>query len=403
MKNLIPINVKAKWALLLALALCALAAPASALDGIQVGMTAPLVKLKDLQGKEVALADQREANAVVVVFWATWSDNSPAMLERLERLYRKHKKEKLRVLAVNVEKQQPDAQDLAEIKKMVQRLGLSFSVLMDEGLKTFREYGVVAVPSTVVVDREGVIRGEMASFPLALREELFDLIDALAEKRELKKREEAVGYQPAPRAVRYYNLARAMIGRGMSDAVDENLKKSIAADPKFVLPLLLLAKLYRERAETEEAIEYRGAAVVTASFKAEREKYLREAAQLAQAALTLAPQSPAAVTEEALVLLATGKKDAARNRLSQAIKVESSYTPAHFFMASLLVRDGRIKEGEAEFQKALQLNPLDYQGYLTMARAYEERGMEKNALAAYKKTYEILYKERELFPLSYGR
>lgn len=394
---------KTKWALLFWLGVLCLPGAAFALEGLQVGMKAPLVRLKDLSGREVALADQRDANAVVVVFWATWSDNSPAMLERLERLYRKHKREKLRVLAVNVEKQQIDPHDLAEIKKMVVRLGLSFAVLVDEGLKTFREYGVVAVPSTVVVDREGTIRAEMASFPLAQREDLFELIDALAENREITKRKVSSGYQPVPRAVRYYNLARAMVSRGMSDAVDDNLKKSISTDPKFVLPMLLLAKLYRERAETEEAIEYRGSAVVTATFKAEREKYLKEAALLVENALKAAPQSAPVLTEEALILISRGKRDEAKKRLAEAIKIEGSYTPAHFLLASLLVREGKAEEGEEEFRKAIRLNPLDYQGYLSMAGAYEERGMQKNAVEAYKKVYEMLYKERELFPLSYGR
>lgn len=392
-----------KSILVLWLGAVCLASPAFALEGLQVGMKAPLIKLKDLQGKEVALADQRDANAVVVVFWATWSDNSPAMLERLERLYRSHKKEKLRVLAVNVEKQQPDAQDLAEIKKTVARLGLSFSVLMDERLKTFRDYGVVAVPSTVVIDKEGTIRGEMASFPLAQREELFELIEALAEKREIAKRVAQTGYQPAPRAVRYYNLARAMIGRGMSDAVDDEIRKSISADSKFVLPLLLLARLYRERAETEEAIEYRGTAVVTASFKVEKEKYLKEAAKLVESASKLAPQSAPVLVEDALVLMAMGKRDAAREKLAQAIKSDGSHTPAQFLFAALLVSEGRIKEGEAEFQKAVRLNPSDYQGHLSMAKAYEEKNQPKNAVAFYKKVYELLYLERELFPLSYGR
>jgi len=403
MKNLIPINRKTGWALVLSLAILCFAAPAASLDGLQVGMKAPLVKLKDLQGKEVALADQRDANAVVIVFWATWSDNSAPMLERLEQLYRKHKRDKLRVLAVNVEKQQRDAQDMAEIKKTVARLGLTITVLLDEGLKTFREFGVVAVPSTVVVDKEGTIRGEMASFPIAQREDFFDLIDAVAEKREVAKPQVQTGYQPEPRAVRYYNLARAMVSRGLSDTEDDNLKRSIATDPKFVLPLLLLAKLYRERAETEEAIEFRGAAVVTATFKAEREKYLKEAAQLVEKALKLGPSNAAVLMEDAMVRIATGKSDAAKERLLEAIKLDSSYTPAQFLLASLLVREGKTKEGEAEFRKALQLNPLDHQGYLAMARAYEDRGMEKNAVDFYKKVYERLYKERELFPLSYGR
>ncbi len=374
-----------------------------ALEGLQVGMKAPIFKLKDLSGKEVALADLRDAPTAVVVFWATWSDHSAAVLERMERLYRKHKKEKLGVLAVNVEKQQLTSGDLSEIKKDVARLGITFPVLIDDGLKVFREYGVVAVPSTVVLDKEGVIRGEMAAFPLAVREDLFELIETLAEGREMRKQEEKSGTQPAPRAVRYYNLARAMAGRGMTDEVDDNLKKSISTDANFVPPLLLLAKLYRERAETEEAIEYRGSTIVTATFTAEKERLLKEATALIEKALKLAPESAPALTEAGLVLISQGKKAAAKQRLLEAVKREPSYTPAHFFLAALLVQEGKASEGEKEFQEALRLNPLDHQGYYAMARAYEERGIQKKALQAYKKVYEILYREREIFPHSYGR
>jgi len=387
------------------LALVLHAGTAGALEGLQVGMKAPLIKLRNLQGKETALREQRDANAAVVVFWATWSDHSAAVLERLEGLYRKYKKEKLLVLAVNVDKQQLDSQDLAEIKKMGARLGLTMPVVIDEGLKSFREYGVVAVPSTVVIDKEGTIRGEMAAYPLAVREDLFDLIEALAEARPIKKRAEASGYHPVPRAVRYYNLARAMAGRGMLDVevVDDNLKKSIATDANFVLPLLLLARLYRERAETEEAIEYRGSAVVTATFKPEREKYLKEAELLMEKAIKLAPQSAAVLAEAAMVVMSQGKREAAREKLTAAIRRDASYTPAQFFLAALLVREGKTREGEEEFQKAVRLNPLEHQGYHVMARAYEEKGMEKKAAEAYKKVYEILYQERSLFPYSYGR
>ncbi|MFQ5849876.1 MAG: redoxin domain-containing protein [Candidatus Binatia bacterium] len=366
-------------------------------------MTTPLFKLKDLQGREIALADQRDVNVAVVVFWATWSDHSASVLERLERLYRKHGKDKLSVLAVNVEKQLLTPADLKEMKKMVRHLDITFPVLIDEGLRVFRQYGVVAVPSTVVVDREGVIRGEMAAFPLAGREELFELIEAMAEEREVAKRKVKLGDQPVARAVRYYNLARAMGGRGMTDAMEEKLKKSIASDPNFVLPLILLARLYREQAETEEMIEYQGSTFVTASFRAERDRLLKEASLLVEKALKLSSQSSPVLTEAALVLLSEGKRQMAKERLLEAIKRDPSYTPAHFSLAGLLVREGMVKEGEAELRKALRLNPLRYQGYYIMARAYEERGMEKEAVKAYKKVYQILYLERELFPYSYGR
>jgi peroxiredoxin/Tfp pilus assembly protein PilF len=403
MKNLQPIKHTTAIALIAGLISWLSHMPAFPLDGLQVGMKAPLFKARNLKGKEVALADQMDANVVVIVFWATWSDHSPAVLERLSDLYRKHRREKLGVLAVNVDKQQLTPTELAAIEKIAASLNIPFPILIDEGLRIFREYGVVAVPSTVVLDKEGVIRGDLAAFPLALREDLFDLIDAMAEKRQITKQEKSGGYEPAPRAVRYYNLARAVAGRGMSDAVDQNLKRSMEIDPKFILPRLLLARLYRERGETEEAIEYHGSTTVTATFKPERERYLKEASLLIDKALQLSPQSGAALTEAGLILLSQGKNAAAKQKFLQATQSDASYTPAHFHLAALLVKEGQVKEGEKEFHEALRLNPLDYQAYYTMAGAFEEKGMQRKALEAYKKVYELLYRERILFPYSYGR
>jgi peroxiredoxin/Tfp pilus assembly protein PilF len=390
---------------LLALVLSMLMAqPAAGLRGLQVGMKAPEFTLQSFDGTTVSLSGLRQADVVVVVFWATWSEHSAEELERLERLYREHKDKGLAVAAINVENQRIGPEDLEAIRRVVQHGGLTYPVLVDRRLETFHSYGVIAVPSTVVVDREGTIRAEMAAYPLGTREDLFDLIESLVTGRAPRQKVVKAGDEPKPRAVRYYNLARAMAARGLTDDIEPNLKKSIESDPQFVLPLLMLGQLYRERALTEEAIEYGGQSYTTATFAEERAGLLAKAAAILQKALDIEPANPIARTELAMVQLAGGGTEQAKASLKKALEADRSFTPAHYQMAAVLIRSGDLRGGEDHLAAAKKLNPLDHRLYVAIAEAYEARGMVREAVAAYRKGAELLWSARgELFPLSFGR
>ena len=390
---------------LLALVVAGLMAPpAAGLRGLQVGMKAPEFTLQNLAGTAVSLAGLRQADLVVVVFWATWSEHSPEELERLERLYRQHKDKGLAVAAINVENQQIGQEDLEAITRVVQHGGLTYPVLVDRRLDTFHSYGVIAVPSTVVVDREGTIRAEMAAYPLGTREDLFDLIESLVTGRAPRQKVVTAGDEPKPRAVRYYNLARAMAARGLTDDLEPNLKKSIESDPRFVLPLLMLGQLYRERALTEEAIEYGGQSYTTATFVKERAELLAKAAGVLHKALDIEPANPIARTELAVVQLAGGNTEEAKASLKKALEADPSFTPAHYLLAAMLIRSGDLRGGEEHLAAAKKLNPLDHRLYVAIAEAYEARGRVREAVAAYRKSAELLWSTRgEFFPLSFGR
>jgi hypothetical protein len=45
----------------------------------------------------------------------------------------------------------------AELSAAIERTGVSFPVLLDPELTAFHDYGVIALPSTVVIDNNGII------------------------------------------------------------------------------------------------------------------------------------------------------------------------------------------------------------------------------------------------------
>ena len=128
-----------------------------ALDGLEIGMRAPGFSLSTLNGKTVNLSDFPDAKAILIVFWASWSAYAPELLERVEQLHRKYKGGQLVILGVNVENQQMGAKEIAAASQTVRQFGLTFSIMLDRGLKTFRDYGVMAVPRLRRI-RRGIIR-----------------------------------------------------------------------------------------------------------------------------------------------------------------------------------------------------------------------------------------------------
>lgn len=375
------------------------------LEGLQVGMKAPGFSLRDLEGDKVSLSDFRESKLIVVTFFATWSDNSVELLERLGKLYQQYADKGLVILGINVESQRIPPDEVAAVKRMTQDLGLNFPILVDRGLETFRSYGVVAVPSTIVADPSGTILTELSGYPLALREDLFDLIKvAMTGKKRLEKAQKS-GYQPQPRAVRYFNLARALVARGSVDMADANLKKSIESDARFVLPLVLLGQLLTERALTDEAVEFQGRTYTTAFFSdKERQQFLTDATGLFQKALQLDPENVTAMTGLGNIFALKQQQAEAKKLWQKALQINPSYTPAHYQLGAMQLLQGNVQAGRQAFEAAKKLNPLDYHVYLTFARAYEQKGMQKDALELYKKSLEILWSSRkELFPLSFAR
>lgn len=120
------------------------------------GEAAPDFELHDLQGPSVGLSDLR-GKVVLLNFWATWCGPCRKELPHLEHLQQTHSDSGLVVLGVSDEKPDHARQFLAE-------RGITYRALHDEGSLVFRRYGVTAVPTTLVVGRDGVISARIEGY-----------------------------------------------------------------------------------------------------------------------------------------------------------------------------------------------------------------------------------------------
>ena len=331
---------------------------------LQIGVQAPDFSLRDLEGKEVRLSRYAGGKGVVLLFWSTWSANSPKALKRLEAYYRKYKEKGIQVLAVNADNQTLSAEDIEKLKKTAKELDLTFPVLVDRGLKTFHEYSIIALPSTIIIS-EGKISYELAGLPLVGTEDMFDFLLALAGEAPKKKLEQK--YRPRHDAIADAGLGRGFVKKKKYDMAHPLFLKAIEKDPKYMLPYIELARLY----ETE-------------GRSAEAEGILKKA-------LAAEPDNVVVASELGYLLTRAGRLKEAGEMLDRAAKA-NSYTPSHYYHAYALGMGGQLKESLGAFEQALSLNPFEPATYMLRAEVHEKNKMMKEAASDYRKALELVLK-----------
>jgi len=116
-----------------------------------VGAPAPDFTLNDLSGNQVTLSNFR-GQVVLINFWATWCGPCLIEMPAIERRYAALKDQGFVVLAIDLD------EPITEVSAFVHELGLTFPVLLDPGAAINDLYRVRGLPTSFVVDREGVIQ-----------------------------------------------------------------------------------------------------------------------------------------------------------------------------------------------------------------------------------------------------
>jgi len=120
-------------------------------SSVKLSEEAPDFTLKSLEGTNLRLEEYR-GQVVLINFWASWCGPCRQEMPILDRLHQRYEDTGFAVLGVNVEG------EVAPAQKIVDKTNVTFPVLIDEGQSVSQLYDLEAMPSTVVVDRDGVVR-----------------------------------------------------------------------------------------------------------------------------------------------------------------------------------------------------------------------------------------------------
>ena len=125
-----------------------------------------------LNGGNAALSAYR-GKVVILNFWATWCPPCRTEMPSMEVLYQQFKSQGLEILAVDME------EDVLIVGRFVRSNGYTFPVMLDRDGRVSGMYGIRAIPTTYILDREGKIIGRIVGSILWNDPRVIAAIDAL--------------------------------------------------------------------------------------------------------------------------------------------------------------------------------------------------------------------------------
>lgn len=156
---------------LLALALCP---PAQA--AAKIGQPAPACTLAALGERPLRSLDMLRGKVVYVDFWASWCPPCAKSFPRLDALSKELAGRGFEVLGVNVDEQPGDAE------AFLARRPVGFGLAATPRGECPRAFGVEAMPSGYLIDRNGILRSVHAGYrdgdERALRAAVIEVLDA---------------------------------------------------------------------------------------------------------------------------------------------------------------------------------------------------------------------------------
>ena len=122
------------------------------IGSVPPGTVAAPFELTSLDGKSVPM-QQFAGKLVVLNFWATWCGPCKEIMPAFERLRQKLDPDRVSLLTVTTDLQREG------IKHFLTSLDVHLPVLFDEDQEVSRAYMVRALPTTVIISRQGMVVG----------------------------------------------------------------------------------------------------------------------------------------------------------------------------------------------------------------------------------------------------
>jgi len=124
-------------------------------------VSTPDFTLKTLEGQEITLS-KLKGKVVLLDFWATWCAPCRESIPHLVELYKTYGEKGLEVIGMNV-----DRGDTDTVRRFVKSMDIPYPIAVTPE-EVSRDFGVTALPTTILIDKEGRLREKILGFNSAV-------------------------------------------------------------------------------------------------------------------------------------------------------------------------------------------------------------------------------------------
>jgi thiol-disulfide isomerase/thioredoxin len=117
--------------------------------GLEIGQRLPDAEFVTFAGEKVRVGELAGRPAIIN-FWATWCGPCKQEIPVIQAAYERNIASGLQFLAITDEAQ-------GTVRDFYGDFGMSFPVLFDRGGAANRKYRIQAIPTTIFIDRDGVV------------------------------------------------------------------------------------------------------------------------------------------------------------------------------------------------------------------------------------------------------
>jgi len=126
----------------------------------QSGKNAPDFNLDDIDKNDVELSKLTGNGPILISFWATWCKPCVEEMTEFARIYEEYKAKGFNMLAVSVDNEKT----VSKVKPFVKSRKYPFTGVLDTNGETARKYGVLSIPATFLLDKEGKVVYQSTGF-----------------------------------------------------------------------------------------------------------------------------------------------------------------------------------------------------------------------------------------------
>jgi len=144
--------------------------------GSGVGQKAPEITGEAVMGDGPKSLSEGAGQVVIVDFWGTFCEPCRKSFPKYQELVDKHAGN-LAVIAVSVD--DPDDVGADDLKKFAEETGVSFSIVWDKDKSVAGVYEPPKMPTSYIVDKDGIVRHVHAGFEGGEAEEIDAEVEAL--------------------------------------------------------------------------------------------------------------------------------------------------------------------------------------------------------------------------------